>query len=767
MPAQRVYLSTAASSTSQSFPISNPLGLTVSWTYPTLTGVSWATTNTGITLTAAQGTTLATTSVTVTAAYGAFSYPFIFSLNINPNILQNPGNVILYTLAGATLNLRLTSPSIPLVPVRWTYPVLVGVTWATSDTGITLTAVQGVYLATTSVTITAINNGVSYSSTFNLNMNNSFTFTTLNGATTTAPTSLSGYSSYPSNLSLISGIQYWTVPATANYNFTVAGAGGTSGSGDQGAILLGTYTLVTNTILAICVGQMGGVVGANGRSGSGGTFIGVNVQSINTTSLVTSVPLFIAGGAGGVGLNGGLQTASASLTTSGKNGYNGGSGLIGPNSGNNGTGYGGGGFNDFKNYGGAGNTGGAFGLGGNKGVDDASGGGGGGYGGGGGGGGNLGGSGGGGGLYDINYIFNCSVANSSQGYFKIDTGIRFTLSNPGTIFLLTGTSSASSILLLTYTTPNPYSFIPSYTCVPTPAGITVTSSLTDITLTAPQGTTLATTSVTVTAGYGDFSYPPVTFSLTCGPTIGLVLQNPGASTIYINFTNSYIQVKLTNTYNLPVTWVITSTPITAITTTTTNTSMMIIYNGITTFPTQTMSVQVTYGSFTASTSFTIGSSSQTAPALEPCANNNEATIPNIQLLSGMYVFNNTSSRLAFDNRDTVTSGMTVPLLFPTLSLFAYAGDSITAIFRIVASYPTYNYKSAWIYDGTGWNYNPLVQTNIKLVGTTDYTYTFTMPALSPGFYTLLFMSTYDSQLSPTNGNDIRRTALEYTLRILP
>jgi hypothetical protein len=80
---------------------------------------------------------------------------------------------------------------------------------------------------------------------------------------------------------------------------------------------------------------MGGVVPPSGRSGSGGTFIGVNVQSINTTSLVTSVPLFIAGGAGGVGLNGGLQTASASLTTIGKNGYNGGSGRIGPNSGNN------------------------------------------------------------------------------------------------------------------------------------------------------------------------------------------------------------------------------------------------------------------------------------------------------------------------------------------------------------------------------------------------------------------------------------------------
>lgn len=510
MPVQRVYLSTAASSVSQSFSISNPFSLAVSWTYPTLTGVSWTTTNTGITLTVAQGATLATTSVTIIASYSTFSYPYIFSLNINPNTLQNPGDVIMYTLSDTTLSLSLRNPS--GATVSWSYPTLTtGISWTTTNQGITLAAVQGVSLSITSVTVTAIVNGTSYSSSFNLTINNSFTFTTLNGSTSTAPTSIN-YSSYPSNISLISGIQYWTVPSTATYNFTVAGSGGTSGYDEQGAVLSGAYALTQGSILAICVGQMGGVVGAYGRSGSGGTFV-TNVLSINTTSLVTAVPLFIAGGAGGVGLNDGLRTASVSLNNTGKTGYNGASGGIGPTSGSNSTGYGGGGFNLFKLNGGT--YGGAFGLGGAKGTDNASGGGGGGYGGGGGGGGPRGGSGGGGGLYDITYLYNCSATNSGQGYLKIDNTIRFTLSNPGTIFLITSTSAASVTLALTYTTPNPYEFIPLFTCVPTPVGITLTPSITGITFTASQGVTLSTTSITVTASYDTFSYP-ITFSLTCG-----------------------------------------------------------------------------------------------------------------------------------------------------------------------------------------------------------------------------------------------------------
>jgi hypothetical protein len=755
MPDQRVYLSTTASSASQSFTISNPLGLTVSWTYPTLTGVSWATTNTGITLTAAQGTTLATTSVTVTAGYGAFSYPFIFSLNINPNILQNPGDVILYTLSNATLILKFTAPSSFLTPVKWTYPELpAGFTVSFDDSGITLTAFQGVSLGTSSVTITAICNGVSYSTTFNLTINNSFTFTTLNGATNIAPTTLAVYPSYPSNLSLISGIQYWTVPATSTYNFTVAGAGGTSGEGEKGAILLGSYTLSKNTILAICVGQMGGVVPPSGRSGSGGTFIGVNVQSINTTSLVTSVPLFIAGGAGGVGLNGGLQTASASLTTIGKNGYNGGSGRIGPNSGNNGTGYGGGGFNDFKNYGGAGNTGGAFGLGGAKGVNNASGGGGGGYGGGGGGGGNLGGSGGGGGLYDINNLFNCSVANSSQGYFRIDTGIRFYLSNVGSLFFLTS-SDVSTFIPINYTTPNPYSLAPVYTLSPAISGLSVSSSLNGISLTLAKDTIQSTTSVTITPSYGTYSNA-IIINIAGGPSLGFYII-PITRVLYTAYSSAYVNITTTNEYNLPVQWSLTPSVDNSIVTTT-NTTLRLTYTGGA-FAQKNMTTTVTYESTVYTQNFIL-QTNPTVLSLVPVYESGNTQ----RSISGVAVYNTTDSYLAFDTRGTFVR------VFPNNVLYASPGDTITAIFNIATTLPSdASYRSVWIHNGSSWFYNPVIafSTVSSAVGGTNITHIFTMPSLNPGLYSIIFMNSFFGQYTPSNVeySDTGRTYAEFVLAV--
>jgi hypothetical protein len=762
-PVRRVYLTTVTSSKSQSFVLSNPFGVAVSWTYPALTGVSWTTSSTGITLTAAQGSTLATTSVTITATYGAFSSSHVFSLNISPATLENPGDVIIYTLAETTQTIYLS----PLYSASaWSYPTIAGITWTTTYGSITIVAPRGASIPTTSVTITATVNGTPYSSTFNLSVYNSFTFTNLDGSSSTAPTSLSGYSSYPGYISLISGIQYWTVPTTTTYNFTVAGAGGTSAYGEKGAVVLGTYTLNQNSLLGVCVGQMGVLV--NGRTGSGGTFVVSNIQSINTTSLVTSIPLFIAGGAGGAGNS--LQSASASLTITGKTGNNGAAGAIGPDSGGDSTGYGGGGFTYFKNYGGS--KSGGFGLGGNYGVSGC-GGGGGGYGGGGGAGGSVG-SGGGGGLYDITYLYNCSASNSGQGYFRIDTGIRFTLSNAGSYFLLTDQpTNSSTVSVITYTTPNPYGFIPSVTCVPAlPVGLSISSSLNAITITGVQGTQLASTSTVITATYGAYSYS-ITLTIASGPTVGLTLQNPGTSTIYTNYNDcSFIFISLTNSYNIPVTWAITTPPISGIYNSTTTTAMFITYLVTATFSSQTMTVQVTFGSFTTSVSFTINSSSQIG-TLVSCATPPfppAYTVPNSNWLTGVYIYNNTLSRAAFDNRSTISPATFQPIfLARQYSLFARAGDSITAIYRVsdVNFYYT-GYNAAYIYDGTGWNYNPISSSgNSQEPGSTiDYTYTFTMPALSAGFYTLLLMDSTGGQIVPTTA-DSARTALLCTLRILP
>ncbi len=145
-----------------------------------------------------------------------------------------------------------------------------------------------------------------------------FTFTTLGTTGPKGPLSLSGYSgNYPgagtsSALYLVNGIQYWTVPKTGSYTFTVAGAGSFSSisvdpvNAGNGAVLTATYTLNQNQLIGILVGQKGIYNG----DGGGGTFV-----ASGTT------PLFVAGGAGGIGYETGANgNVNGSLNTSGKDG---------------------------------------------------------------------------------------------------------------------------------------------------------------------------------------------------------------------------------------------------------------------------------------------------------------------------------------------------------------------------------------------------------------------------------------------------------------
>jgi hypothetical protein len=138
----------------------------------------------------------------------------------------------------------------------------------------------------------------------------------------------------------VNGIQLWTVPATGNYTFTVAGARGGFGNTNtkygNGAVVTLTLSLTSGHILAIAVGQTGqdtvtNGCGANGQcgGGGGGTFV------YNTTTLTW---LVVAGGGGGGGSQA-LQstTTNASLTTSGNNGSAGANGGVGGTGGNGGT----------------------------------------------------------------------------------------------------------------------------------------------------------------------------------------------------------------------------------------------------------------------------------------------------------------------------------------------------------------------------------------------------------------------------------------------
>ena len=80
------------------------------------------------------------------------------------------------------------------------------------------------------------------------------------------------------NITLVDGIQHWTISATATYTIKAYGAqGGTQTSfnsrvAGQGAIMQGDFTLNSGTVLKILVGhQPVNVAWLNG--GGGGTFV--------------------------------------------------------------------------------------------------------------------------------------------------------------------------------------------------------------------------------------------------------------------------------------------------------------------------------------------------------------------------------------------------------------------------------------------------------------------------------------------------------------
>lgn len=123
-----------------------------------------------------------------------------------------------------------------------------------------------------------------------------------------------------------SGIQLWTVPATASYTITARGAQGSDPSGTTGglgAIMQGTFDLTAGEKIQILVGQTA-PVGNAGRlykssSGGGGTFVVRNGATTAANVLV------IAGGGGGTGSDR-PSGANAVITTSGVTGRGGGSG---------------------------------------------------------------------------------------------------------------------------------------------------------------------------------------------------------------------------------------------------------------------------------------------------------------------------------------------------------------------------------------------------------------------------------------------------------
>jgi hypothetical protein len=94
-------------------------------------------------------------------------------------------------------------------------------------------------------------------------------------------------------VTVTSGVQYWTVPASGSYEITAAGASGGRNTdhgfnGGDGAEVIGTFSLTAGDTIAIVVGQQG-TNGSNDAGGGGGSFV------YNQT---TSTLLVAAGGGG-------------------------------------------------------------------------------------------------------------------------------------------------------------------------------------------------------------------------------------------------------------------------------------------------------------------------------------------------------------------------------------------------------------------------------------------------------------------------------------
>jgi hypothetical protein len=292
-----------------------------------------------------------------------------------------------------------------------------------------------------------------------------FTFTNMNETGATGPTSITYGTSTPGYgtsyvMSLAGGIQYWTVPQTKTYTFTLAGASSFHTTSlnpikiGYGMVMNASLRLVAGQIIAILVGQQA----RDNACGAGGTFIAL-VSGVG--QLAVAVPLFVAGGAGGPGgeLEPGFPISNdninATLATTGRDGKGRpappstdgwGAGGVGPDGGkvppvfafsfaDGGAGFTGNGEwnkrignvnnvpKSFINGGKGGVNLGQGGFGGGAGFGnyrDREGGGGGGYGGGGSGGSDgAGAGGGGGGSYDITGAYSGSATNVGAGYVTI------------------------------------------------------------------------------------------------------------------------------------------------------------------------------------------------------------------------------------------------------------------------------------------------------------------------------------------------------------
>ena len=124
-------------------------------------------------------------------------------------------------------------------------------------------------------------------------------FTNLGASGRLGPTSLGSHyngQDHDGQVTVVSGIQRWTVPYTGDYKIEAIGAAGGYDTASRqyqgrGARMIGTFHLCKGETIQILVGQEGGINRHSYSSGGGG---GTFVVKGNDT------PLIIAGGGGGI-----------------------------------------------------------------------------------------------------------------------------------------------------------------------------------------------------------------------------------------------------------------------------------------------------------------------------------------------------------------------------------------------------------------------------------------------------------------------------------
>ena len=205
----------------------------------------------------------------------------------------------------------------------WTFPSGTPGTSTAQNPSVTWTQ-TGIYAVQLLVTDA---NGCQSQKTDSITVTNcspaTWTFSTCGQSGRTGPTQAQCNASYGSGVVTVSsGVQLWTVPATGNYTIQAAGAeGGDKGDylnqSGKGAIVSGSVSLNAGTVLAIVVGQRGGQCFSANSSGGGGGGGGSYVYNNQNNTLYVA-----AGGGGGIGAGNSTRKPGRNASTGQSSGTN-------------------------------------------------------------------------------------------------------------------------------------------------------------------------------------------------------------------------------------------------------------------------------------------------------------------------------------------------------------------------------------------------------------------------------------------------------------